>query len=60
MFSPWATWTKKNMVDIYDSVYKTGNEALDIVLMEKSLICKHENINYIEGKNADSNVTQEE
>lgn len=48
------------MVDIYDSVYKTGNEALDIVLMEKSLICKHENINYIEGKNANSNATQEE
>lgn len=51
---------EKNMVDICDSAYKTGNEALDIVLMEKSLICKHENINYIEGKNADSNATQEE
>lgn len=33
-----ATWTKKNMVDICDSAYKTGNEALDIAFMEKSLI----------------------
>lgn len=35
----------KEALDIYDSAYKTENEALNIVLMEKSLICKHENIN---------------
>lgn len=35
----------KAMVDIYDSTYKTENEALNIVLMEKSLECKNENIN---------------
>lgn len=35
----------KEIVDIYDSAYKTENEALNVVLMEKSLICKHENIN---------------
>lgn len=35
----------KEAVEIYDSAYKTANEALNIVLMEKSLICKHENIN---------------
>lgn len=35
----------KQMVDIYDSAYKTSNDALNVVLMEKSLICRHENIN---------------
>lgn len=34
-----------DMIDIYDSAYSTENEALNVVLMEKSLICKHKNIN---------------
>ena len=35
----------EKVVDIYDSIYQTGNEAFNIILMEKSLICKSENIN---------------
>ncbi len=35
----------EKVVDIYDSAYRTGNEALDVILMEKSLVCKNENIN---------------
>ncbi|MCH5162320.1 MAG: sensor histidine kinase [Clostridiales bacterium] len=35
----------RDMIDIYDSAYSTENEALNVVLMEKSLICKHMNIN---------------
>ncbi len=31
-------------ISIYDSIVKTGNEALDIVLTEKSLICQKQNI----------------
>ena len=31
-------------IDIYDSTYKTKNEALNIVLMEKGLICKNNQI----------------
>ena len=31
-------------IDIYDSTYKTKNEALNIVLMEKGLICKKNKI----------------
>ncbi len=31
-------------ISIYDSSLKTGNEALDILLMEKSLTCFHNNI----------------
>ncbi len=35
----------EKIVDIYDSTYQTDNEALNVILMEKSLICKRENIN---------------
>lgn len=33
-------------INIYDSISKTGSEALDIVLTEKSLICRQENIRF--------------
>lgn len=33
-------------VMIYDSVVKTGNQALDIVLTEKSLLCESRKINF--------------
>lgn len=33
-------------VDIYDSVVKTGNDALDIILTEKSLLCEKEHIQF--------------
>lgn len=31
-------------IDIYDSVTKTGNEALDVILTDKSMICSKNNI----------------
>jgi hypothetical protein len=31
-------------ISIYDSIAKTGNSALDIVLAEKSLLCQYKNI----------------
>ncbi len=31
-------------IDIYDAICKTGNEALDTVLTEKSLLCQHKRI----------------
>ncbi len=31
-------------IDLYDNDFKTKNDALDIVLTEKSLLCKNENI----------------
>ena len=33
-----------DIVNIYDSALKTGNEALDILLMDKGLRCQNENI----------------
>lgn len=33
-----------NAISIYDSLVKTGNETLDIILTEKSLICKNKDI----------------
>lgn len=30
----------ENMISIYDSTVKTGNEALDVILTEKSLVCR--------------------
>lgn len=33
-------------VMIYDSVVKTGNEVLDVVLTEKSLLCERQNISW--------------
>lgn len=35
----------REMIDIYDSAYNTKNGALNIVLTEKSIVCKRENIN---------------
>ena len=40
-------------IDIYDSVVETGNEALDIVLTEKSLLCERTDIRFtymVDGK----------
>ena len=34
----------KNDIMIYDTALKTGNRALDIVLMEKALFCKNHDI----------------
>ena len=34
----------ENAVGIYDSVTRTGNEALDLILTEKSLLCEKEGI----------------
>ncbi|MGN0252396.1 MAG: GHKL domain-containing protein [Oliverpabstia sp.] len=34
----------KNAVGIYDNIYQTGNDALDLVLTEKSLLCDEYNI----------------
>jgi len=33
-----------NAISIYDSIVKTGNETLDVILTEKSLICKNKGI----------------
>lgn len=35
----------ENAIDIYDSTYRTSNEALNVILMEKSLVCKKESVN---------------
>ena len=40
-------------ISIYDSIVKTGNDALDIILTEKSLLCNKENIQFsciVDGK----------
>ena len=34
----------ENVISIYDSTVKTGNEALDVILTEKSLQCNENNI----------------
>lgn len=34
----------ENLIEIYDSDYKTGNEYLNVILSEKSLICKQHEI----------------
>ncbi len=34
----------EELTDIYDSTYRTGNEALDVVLMQKSLVCRGKGI----------------
>ena len=33
-------------IDIYDSYFKTGNSSLDLVLTEKNLLCKKNDINF--------------
>ena len=34
----------ESMIDIYDSMLKTGNEALDVIFAEKSLLCRKNDI----------------
>jgi nitrogen fixation/metabolism regulation signal transduction histidine kinase len=34
------------LVDVYDSTYKTECEALNVILMEKSLLCKKDEIDF--------------
>lgn len=34
----------ENLINIYDAAYNTANEAFNIVLMEKSLLCQRQNI----------------
>lgn len=34
----------ENTVGIYDSVVRTGNDTLDVILTEKGLICEHSGI----------------
>lgn len=34
----------ENMISIYDSTVKTGNDALDVILTEKSLVCNENGI----------------
>ena len=34
----------ENLISIYDSAVKTGNEALDVILTEKSLVCQKKSI----------------
>lgn len=34
----------EKLIDIYDSTYQTSNEALNVILMEKSLVCKNNSI----------------
>lgn len=36
----------KKAVAIYDNIYQTGNDALDLVLTEKSLLCEEHNIKW--------------
>ena len=37
----------RNAVEIYDSYIRTGNEALDVILTEKSLICEKHKISLV-------------
>lgn len=44
----------KHAIDIYDMAFKTGNEALDILMMEKLMQCERKNIRFdcmAEGEN---------
>lgn len=34
----------QSALDIYDNIFQTGNSALDLILREKSLLCKEHNI----------------
>lgn len=36
----------EEMINIYDANVKTGNEVLDVIITEKSLICKNKNIKF--------------
>lgn len=44
----------KRAVNIYDTAFKTGNEALDVLMVEKLMLCENKNIRFdcmVEGKN---------
>lgn len=36
----------EDRISIYDAVVKTGNESLDVILIEKSLLCNKQQINF--------------
>ena len=36
----------KDAVDVYDSIFKTDNKALDVVLTMKNLMCENKDINF--------------
>lgn len=42
--SPQALREMENAIDIYDSIAKTGSQTLDVILMEKSLVCQKNSI----------------
>lgn len=44
--TPGALKELEDNISIYDSIVKTGNDALDIILTEKSLLCNKENIQF--------------
>ncbi len=44
--SPVALKELEDSISIYDSIVKTGNDALDIILTEKSLLCNKEKIQF--------------
>lgn len=44
--SPVALKELEDSISIYDSIVKTGNDALDIILTEKSLVCNKEKIRF--------------
>ena len=44
--SPVAIKDLEDSISIYDSVVRTGNDALDIILTEKSLLCNKEKIQF--------------
>lgn len=44
--SPEVLKELEERIDIYDSVVKTGNEPLDVILTEKSLLCTRQHINF--------------
>ena len=44
--TPGALKSIADSISIYDSMVRTGNDALDIILTEKSLVCSKENIQF--------------
>ena len=46
----------KRAINIYDMTFKTGNEALDVLMVEKLMVCENKNIRFdcmAEGRNLD-------
>ncbi len=44
--TPAAIAELEQRISIYDSVVKTGNDALDVILTEKSLLCNKNNVRF--------------